>query len=84
MKLVICEKPSVAKAVASALGVTSRADGYFEGCGSPVATSECRRHSEALTEPTGETGYIISWCVGSYPAASIGDTRCPTHQEMAV
>ena len=29
MKLVICEKPSVAKAVASALGVTSRADGCF-------------------------------------------------------
>ena len=33
MKLVICEKPSVAKSVASALGVTSRADGYFEGNG---------------------------------------------------
>jgi hypothetical protein len=29
-KLVICEKPSVAKSIASALGVTSRADGYFE------------------------------------------------------
>lgn len=33
MKLVICEKPSVAKSIASALGVTSRADGYFEGGG---------------------------------------------------
>ena len=33
MKLVICEKPSVAKSIASALGVTSRADGYFEGNG---------------------------------------------------
>lgn len=32
-KLVICEKPSVAKSIASALGVTSRADGYFEGGG---------------------------------------------------
>ena len=31
MKLVICEKPSVAKFIASALGVTSRADGCFEG-----------------------------------------------------
>ena len=30
-KLVICEKPSVAKSIASALSVTSRADGYFEG-----------------------------------------------------
>ena len=33
MKLVICEKPSVAKSIASVLGVTSRADGYFEGNG---------------------------------------------------
>ena len=33
MKLVVCEKPSVAKSIASALGVTSRADGYFEGGG---------------------------------------------------
>ena len=33
MKLIICEKPSVAKSIASALGVTSRADGYFEGGG---------------------------------------------------
>lgn len=31
MKLIITEKPSVAKSIASALGVTSRADGYFEG-----------------------------------------------------
>ncbi len=32
-KLVICEKPSVAKSIASALGVTSRAGGYFEAGG---------------------------------------------------
>ncbi|MCI6401371.1 MAG: DNA topoisomerase 3 [Oscillospiraceae bacterium] len=63
-KLVICEKPSVAKSIASALGVTSRADGYFEGCGSPVATSECHGHSEAPTEPAGETCWLISWCIG--------------------
>jgi DNA topoisomerase-3 len=31
MKLIICEKPSVAKSIASALGAKSRADGYFEG-----------------------------------------------------
>ena len=31
MRLIITEKPSVAKSIASALGVTSRADGYFEG-----------------------------------------------------
>ena len=33
MKLIVAEKPSVAKSIASALGVTSRADGYFEGGG---------------------------------------------------
>ena len=33
MKLIITEKPSVAKSIASALSVTSRADGYFEGGG---------------------------------------------------
>ena len=31
MKLVICEKPSVAKSIASALGASSRADGFYEG-----------------------------------------------------
>ena len=31
MKLIITEKPSVAKSIASALGVIFRADGYFEG-----------------------------------------------------
>lgn len=30
MKLVICEKPSVRAAVAAALGVTGRKDGYIE------------------------------------------------------
>ncbi len=31
MKLVIAEKPSVAKTYAAALGVKDRKDGYFEG-----------------------------------------------------
>ena len=33
MKLVIAEKPSVAKSIASALGAASRADGFYEGNG---------------------------------------------------
>ena len=33
MKLIISEKPSVAKSIASALGVTSGADGFYEGGG---------------------------------------------------
>lgn len=52
MKLVICEKPSVAKAVASALNVTSRADGCFEGNGYLV--SWCVGH---LVSPMDAAGY---------------------------
>ena len=52
MKLVICEKPSVGKAVASALGVTSRADGCFEGNGYLV--SWCVGH---LVSPMDAAGY---------------------------
>ena len=52
MKLVICEKPSVAKAIASALGVTSRADGCFEGNG--LIVSWCVGH---LMSPMDAAGY---------------------------
>ena len=33
MKLIICEKPSVAKSVSSALGGEYRGDGFFLGYG---------------------------------------------------
>ena len=56
MKLVICEKPSVAKAVASALGVTSRADGCFEGNG--LIVSWCVGH---LVSPMDAAGYDTSY-----------------------
>ena len=56
MKLVICEKPSVAKAVASALGVTSRADGCFEGNG--LIVSWCVGH---LVSPMDAAGYDPSY-----------------------
>ena len=48
MKLVITEKPSVAKSIASALGVTSRADGYFEGNGYLI--SWCIGHLVGLAD----------------------------------
>ena len=56
MKLVICEKPSVAKAVASALGVTSRADGCFEGNG--LIVSWCVGH---LVSPMDAAGYDLGY-----------------------
>ena len=51
-KLVICEKPSVAKSIASALGVTSRADSCFEGNG--LIVSWCVGH---LVSPMDAAGY---------------------------
>ncbi len=61
-RLVIAEKPSVAMSIAKVLGAAARKEGRMEGRGSPVATSKCQRHLEAPTEPTGETGWLVSWC----------------------
>ena len=63
-RLVIAEKPSVAMCIAQVLGAAARKEGHMEGRGSPVATSKCLWHLEAPTEPTGETGWLVSWCVG--------------------
>ena len=52
MKLIICEKPSVGKSVASALGVTSGADGFYEGNG--LIISWCVGH---LVSPMDAAGY---------------------------
>ena len=52
MKLIIAEKPCVAKSIASALGVTSRADGFYEGNG--LIVSWCVGH---LVSPMDAAGY---------------------------
>ena len=44
MKLVICEKPSVGAAVAAALGVTGKKDGYIEN--DKYIISWCIGHSK--------------------------------------
>ena len=51
-KLIIAEKPSVAKSIASALGVSSRADGIYEGSG--LLVSWCVGH---LVSPMDAAGY---------------------------
>ncbi len=56
MKLIIAEKPSVAKSIASALGATSRADGRFEGNG--LIVSWCVGH---LVSPMDAAGYDESF-----------------------
>ena len=52
MKLIIAEKPSVAKSIASALGASSRVDGYYEGNG--LFVSWCVGH---LVSPMDAAGY---------------------------
>lgn len=59
MKLVICEKPSVAKSIASALGVTSRADGYFEGGGWLI--SWCIEHLVGLADAAAYDDRYKKW-----------------------
>ena len=56
MKLIICEKPSVAKSIASALGAKSRADGFYEGSG--LLVSWCVGH---LVSPLDAAGYDESF-----------------------
>ena len=52
MKLVIAEKPSVAKSIASALGAASRADGFYEG--NSLIVSWCVGH---LVSPMDAASY---------------------------
>ena len=52
MKLIIAEKPSVAKSIASALGAKSRADGFYKGNG--LIVSWCVGH---LVSPLDAAGY---------------------------
>ena len=56
MKLIICEKPSVAKSIASALGAKSRADGFYEG--NDLIVSWCVGH---LVSPLDAAGYDESF-----------------------
>lgn len=59
MQLVICEKPNVAKSIASALGVTSRADGYFEGGGWLI--SWCIGHLVGLADAAAYDDRYKKW-----------------------
>mgnify|MGYP000993311402 CR=1 FL=1 len=65
MKLVICEKPSVAKSIASALGVTSRADGCFEGNG--LIVSWCVGHLVELAPPEAYDEKYEKWRYSDLP-----------------
>ena len=65
MKLVVCEKPSVAKSIASALGVTSRADGHFEGGGWLI--SWCIGHLVGLADAAAYDDRYKKWRYADLP-----------------
>lgn len=68
MKLIIAEKPSVAKSIASALGASSRADGFYEGNG--LLVSWCVGH---LVSPMDAGGYA-SALASDTPKVSTSET----------
>ena len=64
-RLVICEKPSAAKSIASALGVTSGADGYFDGNGYLI--SWCIGHLVGLADAAAYDPKYKKWRYDDLP-----------------
>ena len=65
MKLIIAEKRSVAKSIASALGVTSRADGFYEGNG--LIVSWCVGHLVCPMDAAGYDEHFKKWLYNDLP-----------------
>ena len=65
MKLVICEKPSVGAAVAAALGVTGKKDGYIEN--DKYIISWCIGHLVQLSEAAAYGEQYRKWSYESLP-----------------
>jgi len=64
-KLIITEKPSVAKDIAKVLGVTIRKNGYFEGNGYKITW--CVGHLVGLSYPADYDGRLRTWRVDTLP-----------------
>ena len=58
-KLVIAEKPSVAREIATVLGASTKRDGYYEGNG--YAVTYTFGHLCTLFEPNDYKPYWKSW-----------------------
>ena len=65
MKVVVAEKPSVAKEIAQFLGAKSRRDGYFEGNGHFVTWA--LGHLVALQEPDDYDATLKRWTLETLP-----------------
>ena len=64
-KLIIAEKPNVAKSIASALGASSRADGFYEGNG--LLVSWCVGHLVSPMDAGGYNEYFKKWRYDDLP-----------------
>ena len=64
-KLIIAEKPSVAKSIASALGALSRADGFYEGNG--LLVSWCVGHLVSPMDAGGYDEHFKKWRYDDLP-----------------
>lgn len=65
MKLVISEKPSVAKSIAEAVGANNKREGYFEGNGYMI--SWCYGHLIEMAQPQDYDGKYEKWTYESLP-----------------
>ena len=65
MQLVVCEKPSVAQAVAKVLGAGERRDGYLEGEGYLV--SWCVGHLVGLAAADAYDARYSRWALADLP-----------------
>ena len=62
LKLVVCEKPSVAQSISKVLGATKRGDGFLEGGGYIV--SWCIGHLVELAQPESYEERYAKWRKG--------------------
>lgn len=65
MRIIVAEKPSVARDLARVLGARDRRDGYFEGGG--VAVSWCFGHLAELEDPAFYDPSWKSWSLATLP-----------------
>lgn len=65
MRLIVAEKPSVARTIAEAVGASSRRDGYLEGSGWIVTW--CRGHLVDLDRPDAYPEWAGKWDVSKLP-----------------
>ena len=65
MKLIICEKPSVAASIAAALGIKTKKDGYMESA--DFLVSWCIGHLAELSQPSCYGSKYEKWSLEALP-----------------